>query len=66
MSKRKDGQVRGKYTPEFKMEEVRLVRGGQSVPETAKILAVPVQTLGNWVRLSDKAHIPHISDRNCA
>ena len=41
MSNRKDAQVRGKYTPEFKMESVRPGRDGQSVPETVKILAVP-------------------------
>ena len=40
MSKRKDGQARGKYTLEFKMEAVRLVKGGQAVPVTAKILGV--------------------------
>ena len=28
MSKRNDGQVRGKYTLEFKLEAVRLVKGG--------------------------------------
>ena len=45
MSKRKDGTARGKYTLEFKLEAVRLVKGGQTAPETAKILGV--QTLGN-------------------
>ena len=55
MSKRKDGQERGKYTLEFKLEAVRLVKGGQAVPVTAKILGVPTQTLGNWVRLSVSA-----------
>ncbi len=54
MSKRKDGQDRGKYTLEFKLEAVRLVKGGQAVPLTAKILCVPTQTLGNWVLLSGK------------
>lgn len=29
MSKRKDGQARGKYTLEFKLEAVRLVKDGQ-------------------------------------
>lgn len=32
MSKRKDGQERGKYTLEFKLEAVRLVKGGQEMP----------------------------------
>ena len=57
MSKRKDGQARGKYTLEFKMEAVRLVKGGQAIPVTAKILDVPVQTLGNGVRLSGKGQL---------
>ena len=57
MSKRKDGYARGKYTLEFKMEAVRLVKGGQAVPVTAKILGVPTQTLGNWVRLSNKGQL---------
>lgn len=30
MSKRKDGQARGKYTLEFKLEAARLVKGGQA------------------------------------
>ena len=38
MSKRKDGQARGQYTLEFKLEAVRLVKGGQAAPVTAKIL----------------------------
>ena len=45
MSKRKDGNARGKYTLEFKQEAVRLVKGGR--PVTGKILGVSVQTLGN-------------------
>lgn len=57
MSKRKDGQVRGKYTLEFKLEAVRLVKGGQAVAVTAKILGVPTQTLGSWVRLSSKGQL---------
>ena len=35
MSKRKDGQPRGKYTLEFKLEAVRLVKGGQAAAVTA-------------------------------
>lgn len=34
MSKRKDGQARGQYTQEFKLEAVRLVKGGQAVAAT--------------------------------
>jgi transposase-like protein len=63
MSKRKDGQARGKYTLEFKMEAVRLVKGGQAIPVTAKVLDVPVQTLGNWVRLSGKGQLKGVGDK---
>lgn len=38
MSKSEDGKARGKYTLEFKMQALRLVKGGQAVPATAKIL----------------------------
>jgi len=63
MSKRKDGQARGKYTLEFKLEAVRLVKGGQTAAETAKILGVPEQTLGNWVRLSSKGQLTGAGDK---
>ena len=49
MRKRKDGQPQGKYTLEFKLKAVRLVKCGQAVPVTARILDVPIQTLSNWV-----------------
>jgi len=38
MSKRKNGQPRGQYTTEFKLEAVRLVKDGQSASVTAKVL----------------------------
>lgn len=47
MSLRKDGQALDKYTLEFNVEAVRLVKDGQSVPVTSKILGVPVQKLGS-------------------
>ena len=57
MSKRNDGQASGKYTLEFKLEAVRLVKGGQAVPVKARILDVPMQTPGNWVRFSVKGQL---------
>ena len=63
MSKMKDGQARSQYTLEFKLEAVRLVKGGQAVPVTAKILGVPTQTLGNWVRLSSKGQLKGVGDK---
>lgn len=63
MSKRKDGQPRGKYTTEFRLEAVRLVKGGQAAAVTAKILGMPKQTLENWVRRSDKGLLISESDK---
>ena len=48
---------------EFKMEAVRLVKGGQAAPVTAKILGVPSQTLGNWVRLSNQGQLKGAGDK---
>jgi hypothetical protein len=36
-----DKQVRGQHTQEFKLEAVRLVKTGQSVGMTAKVLGIP-------------------------
>ena len=63
MSKRKDGQARGRYTLEFKLEAVRLVKGGQSGSMTAKVLGIPKQTLDNWVRLSEKSQLKGAGDK---
>ena len=41
---------RARYTLEFKMEAVRLVRSGQSIAAVAKILGIAEQTLHNWVK----------------
>ena len=57
MSKKIGTQVRGKYTQAFMVEAVRLIKGGQSVPVTAKVLNMPTQTLGNWVRRSERGEL---------
>ena len=41
---------RARYTLEFKIEAVRLVRGGQSVAAVSQVLGVASQTLHNWVQ----------------
>ena len=38
------------YTLEFKIEAVRLVRAGQSVPTVAATLGVRQQSTRNWVK----------------
>ena len=45
-----DKKTRAKYTLEFKMEALRLIKGWQSVSDTAKILGVPKGSLDNWIR----------------
>lgn len=39
------GRPRDKYTLEFKLAAVRLVKGGQSMPVTAKILGKGLATI---------------------
>jgi transposase-like protein len=36
-------QPRGRFTAEFKVEAVRLVKAGQSISMTAKVLGVSIQ-----------------------
>ena len=43
-----ESKRRARYTPEYKLEAVRLVKGGQVSAATAKILGIPKQTLENW------------------
>jgi transposase-like protein len=63
MSKKIDSQARGKYTLEFKLEAVRLVKRGKSAAVTAKVLGIPNQTLDNWIRLSNKGELKGAGDK---
>jgi len=63
MGKKDDTAQRARYTLEFKLEAVRLVKGGQDVGVTAKVLGMPKQTLGNWVRLSEKGQLRGAGDK---
>jgi transposase len=63
MGSDKKSQGRGKYTLEFKLEAVRLVKGGQAVPVTAKVLGLPTQTLNNWIRLDNKGQLKGAGDK---
>lgn len=62
MSKRKDGQARGKYTLDSNWRRCAWSRG-QAAPVTAKILGMPVQTLGSWVRLYEKGQLKGAGDK---
>ena len=41
---------RARYTLEFKLEAVRLVKAGQSVAAVGATLGVPAQSISNWVK----------------
>ena len=45
-----ESKPRARYTLEFKLEALKLVKGGQVAAVTAKILSIPKQTLENWMR----------------
>ena len=55
---------RAKYTLEFKLEAVRLVKSGQAASVTAKILGIPKASLENWVRLSAKGELRGAGDKS--
>ena len=59
-----DAKRRAKYTLEFKLEAVRLVKGGQVACVTAKILGIPKASLENWVRLSAKGELRGAGDKS--
>ena len=54
---------RAKYTLEFKMDAVRLVKSGQACSVTAKILGIPKASLENWVRPNAKGQLKGASDK---
>ena len=45
------------------MEAVRLVKGGQTVSVTAKVLGIPKASLDNWVKLSAKGQLKGAGDK---
>jgi transposase-like protein len=63
MSKREDAKHRARYTLEFKLEAVRLVKAGQEASVTARVLGMPKATLSNWVRASDKGELQGAGDK---
>ena len=63
MSKKYESKHRARYTLEFKLEAVRLVKGGQEASVTARVLGVPKQTLSNWVRLAEKGELQGAGER---
>ena len=64
MSKTDDVKHRARYTLEFKLEAVRLVKGGQVASVTAKILGIPKATLENWVSPPCQYDVLHLPPRD--
>ncbi|MGF6937942.1 transposase-like protein [Paraburkholderia sp. UCT70] len=44
------GNPMARYSQEFMIEAVRMVRGGQSMAAVAKLLGISAKTLHNWVK----------------
>ena len=63
MSKKDGSNSRARYTVQFKLEAARLVKAGQEASVTARVLAVPKQTLSNWVWLADKGALEGAGER---
>ena len=63
MSRKDEAKHRARYTLEFKLEAVRLVKAGQEASVTARVLGIPKQTLSNWVRLAEKGELQGAGDR---
>ena len=63
MTKREDAKHRARYTLEFKLEAVRLVKAGQEASVTARVLGMPKATLSNWVRLAEKGELQGAGER---
>ena len=49
--------TRARYTLEFKLEAVRMVKSGQSLAVVSKVLGVSDQTLHNWVKLDKNGQL---------
>jgi len=55
--------ARARYTLEYKLEAVRMVKGGQSLAAVSKILGIADQTLYNWVKASREGRLSGASAR---
>jgi transposase len=47
------GNPRARYTLEYKIEAIRMVRNGQSQSAVAKILGISSKTLNDWIKADD-------------
>ena len=63
MGKTEDVRRRAKYTLEFKLEALRLVKAGQEASVTARVLGIPKASLGNWLRAAERGELKGAGDR---
>jgi transposase-like protein len=59
-----ESKRRARYTLEYRLEAVGLVKGGQVAAATAKILGIPKQTPENWVRSHGKGQLKGAGDKS--
>ncbi len=48
---------RARYTLEFKMEAIRLLKAGQSLAAVSAMLSVAPQTISNWVKAEQEGKL---------
>ena len=58
-----ESRPRARHALQFKLEALKLVKGGKVAAVTARILSVPKQTLDNWVRLAHKDQLKGAWDK---
>jgi transposase len=63
MSRKGEVKHRARYTLEFKLEAVRLVKAGQEASVTARVVGIPKQTPSKWVRLAERGELQAVGDR---
>jgi len=53
----------GKYSKEFRLEAVRLMKEERlSLPAASRRLSVPQSTIGNWVKASDEGRLTSVGN----
>ena len=58
-----ESKIRARYTLQYKLKALKLVKEGQVAAATPKILGIPKQTLENWVRLAHKGQLKGAGDK---
>jgi transposase len=55
--------TRARYTLEYKLEAVRMVKGGQSLSAASRILGIADQTLHNWVKADRQGKLQGVGSK---